>query len=104
MVQNVSDTDVAEIVKEEIKITEPSLYKVIFHNDNVTTYQFVIYVLMAIFDKSEGDSIQITISVDTNGYAAVGTYSKEIAEHKVGKTNALSAQHGYPLKLSIEKE
>ena len=99
-----SDTDTVEIVKKEIKVTEPSRYKVVFHNDNVTTYQFVIYLLIEIFNKSQADAINITLTVDKQGAGVAGVYSKEIAEHKVSQAYNLILQYEFPLKITIEKE
>lgn len=96
--------DVLEVTKEEVKVKAPSMYKVVFHNDNVTTYNFVVYVLMTIFNKTPDAAFEITMAVDKNGSAVAGVYTKEIAEHKVGQTKRLAEEHGYPLKVTAEKE
>ena len=70
------------------------MYNVIMHNDDVTTMDFVVYVLVRIFRKSEEDAETLMLKVHNEGSAVVGTYSQDIAQSKA---------NNYPLKLTIEE-
>ncbi len=94
-------SNVAEKTKSSIK--EPPKYAVILLNDNYTTFEFVVKVLVSIFRKSVAEAIQITNDVHRQGRGICGLYSKEIAETKVELVEQLSRQEGHPLKCVMEK-
>lgn len=98
------DTGVVTETKKKEKLAKPPLFRVLFHNDNYTTMEFVVLVLRDIFNKSESDAVSIMLNVHVNGYGVAGVYTYEVAETKVAKTHALAKQHEFPLKLSIEPE
>jgi ATP-dependent Clp protease adaptor protein ClpS len=81
----------------------PQLYKVILLNDDYTTFEFVIEILKRVFYKSEEEAINLTLKVDREGSAVVGTYPYEIAVMKVEKTHSLARDAGYPLKAVVEE-
>lgn len=82
----------------------PKNYNVIFHNDDFTTMEFVVYVLKAIFHKNEADAERIMMKVHMEGSAIAGTYSKDIAESKAKKTMKLARDNNFPLLLTVEEE
>lgn len=86
-----------------LKYKEPPMYNVIMFNDDVTTMDFVVMVLQRIFRKSAADAETIMLKIHNEGSAVVGTYSKDIAESKVGLTRSLAKQYGFPLELTIEE-
>ena len=90
------------VAESEEKVAEPPLFKVLLHNDDYTTREFVVLILQAIFSKSETEATQIMLHVHNNGVGVAGIYSFEIAETKVTKTVQLARSHEYPLQLSIE--
>jgi ATP-dependent Clp protease adaptor protein ClpS len=90
--------------KVAIKVTVPPNYAVILHNDNVTTMDFVVAVLVKLFNKSIEDAIEITMEIHTKGAARVGIFSKEMAVQKVEEVTMAAAHSKYPLKASYEKE
>ena len=90
--------------KNQEKLAKPPLYKVLFHNDNYTTMEFVVAVLREVFHKSESDAVTIMLSVHRNGLGMAGVYTYEVAETKINKTHALAKEHEYPLKLTMEPE
>lgn len=98
------DTGVATQTKKKEQLKKPPLFRVLFHNDNYTTMEFVVFILQAIFNKTESDAMNIMLSVHRNGLGVAGVYTKDIAETKVEKTHALAKEAEYPLKLSIEPE
>lgn len=85
------------------RMKEPSLYNVIMHNDDYTTMDFVVMVLIRIFRKSESDAETIMLKIHNEGGAVVGTYSKDIAQSKADYTMQLARQNGFPLTLTIEE-
>jgi|TARA_B100000959_G_scaffold281210_1_gene344770 ATP-dependent Clp protease adaptor protein ClpS len=103
MISNVMD-DVAIDEKITQKIDEPTLYKVIFLNDNATPMEFVIDVLVTIFKHSDTTARDITVKIHEEGSAVVGLYTFEIAEQKGVEATNLSRSHGFPLQIKVEKE
>ena len=91
-------------VKERPKAKRPPLYKVLLHNDDYTTKEFVVMVLQAIFHLGEVDANQVMIHVHQNGVGVAGVYPFEIAETKIAKTLQLAKRYEYPLQLSMEPE
>jgi len=91
-------------VKERAKTKRPPLYKVLLHNDDYTTKEFVVMVLQAVFHKSEVDANRIMLHVHENGVGVAGVYPYEVAETKIAKTLALARRYEYPLQLSMEPE
>ncbi len=87
----------------EQEIKEPPQYKVVLHNDDYTTMEFVVYVLKNIFFKSEGEAIHIMLSVHKNGSGVCGVYTFEVAETKVAQVHQMAKQEGYPLKCTMEE-
>lgn len=91
-------------VKERARTKRPPLYKVLLHNDDYTTKEFVVMVLQAIFHLGEVDANRIMMHVHENGIGVAGVYPYEIAETKIAKTLQLARRYEYPLQLSMEPE
>ncbi len=91
-------------VQEDIEVSEPPLYKVLLLNDDYTTMQFVVEVIMYVFHKSEEEATQIMLNVHRQGVGVCGVYPYEVAETKVETVDALAKQHGFPLKCTMERE
>ena len=89
-------------VKDEIK--EPSMYRVLLHNDDYTTMDFVIEVLMTVFQKSMEEAILVMLNVHRQGTGMCGLYTLEVAETKMNSVHALARDKGLPLRCSVEKE
>jgi len=83
---------------------EPSMYKVILHNDDYTTMEFVVKILMEVFGKSLEKASQIMLNVHRQGKGICGIFIYEIAETKVETVHNLAREHGFPLKCTMEKE
>jgi ATP-dependent Clp protease adaptor protein ClpS len=90
-------------IKEETNIEEPGLYKVIMHNDDYTTVDFVILVLENIFHKQREEATQIMLNVHQKGMGVAGIFPYDVAETKVLQVHVLAQQHQFPLKCSIEE-
>ena len=89
--------------KKKINFSEIKKWNVIFHNDNKTTMEFVIFVLIEIFKHSETNAEELTYKIHTEGTTIVGQYVYEIAQQKASETLNLAAMYGYPLNVTIEK-
>jgi len=81
----------------------PKRYNVIIHNDDVTPMEFVIQLLIEIFNKPIKEAKQITEEVHNNGKAAAGVFNYEIAEQKVHECAVICNYHGHPLKVTMHK-
>lgn len=98
------ELEIIEKIDEQIKVHIPKMYKVILHNDNVTTVDFVIHILTRIFHKSLEDAIVITQNVHENGQGIAGSpYTKEIAEEKTLETIRNARANNFPLMASFEE-
>src|SRR5689334_11377376 len=95
-------TDV--LTEQKQKLQKPPLYKVLLHNDNYTTMEFVVYVLMNIFHHSEADAIRIMLQVHHQEVGIAGVYTFEVAETKSSKVAQLAREHDYPLLCTLEEE
>lgn len=98
------EDDSTTAVERARKTARPRRFAVVFHNDDYTTQEFVVMVLMQLFHKSVTEATQIMLQVHHKGAGVVGTYSREVAETKVDQTTELAREHGHPLKATIEPE
>jgi len=88
----------------DIELIHPKMYKVILHNDDYSTFDFVIEVIMQIFNKTKDEAVSLTFKIDQEGFAVVGIYPKEIAETKVSMVKETAKAAGYPLLATMEEE
>lgn len=100
--KNEGDSDVATIVKNKVAL--PKKYKVLLHNDDYTTMEFVIFILQTVFHKNIDEAEAIMLSVHQKGTGVCGIYTYEIAETKAQKVMSLAKSHSHPLISSIEPE
>jgi ATP-dependent Clp protease adaptor protein ClpS len=96
--------DEAVITESKQKLKKPPLYKVLLHNDDYTTMEFVVFVLRTVFHRSESDAVRIMLQVHQQGLGVAGIYSYEIAESKIAKVTGLAREHEYPLLCTMEEE
>jgi ATP-dependent Clp protease adaptor protein ClpS len=89
------------VSKTELKF--PSRYNVVLINDDYTPMDFVIQLLIEIFNRSINEAKDITLQIHENGKGVAGTYSHEVAEQKHAESVMISRHHGHPLKIIIEK-
>jgi len=97
----VKKTNLQESYQE---LQEPSKYKVLLLNDDYTTMDFVVMVLMVVFRKTLEESQNIMLNIHKNGKGLCGIYAFEVAETKVAQVCAMAEQHKFPLKCSLEEE
>lgn len=97
-----SDGDVEILERAEFK--EPRRYQVVLHNDDYTTMEFVVHVLMKFFHKAEPLAQEIMLRVHRRGFSVVDTFPRDVAETKASAVMDYAKQHGQPLKCTAEPE
>lgn len=91
-------------VVDKVDITEPNFWKVIMHNDNRTTMDFVVALLVQVFSKSAEEATRIMLQIHTQERAVVGRYTHEVAEDKMNICHTAADRAGFPLRVSIEED
>jgi ATP-dependent Clp protease adaptor protein ClpS len=91
------------VAESSEKVEQPPLFKVLLHNDDYTTMDFVVWVLQSVFSMAEEQAIQIMLNVHVKGVGVAGIYTFEVAEMKVERTTALAREHEFPLLCTMEQ-
>jgi len=87
----------------EEDLDEPAMYKVLLHNDDYTTMEFVVEILQKVFHKSPTEATRIMLLVHKSGTGVCGLFSAEVAETKVELVHHLARKNGFPLQCSMEE-
>ena len=95
--------DEAVVTESETRLKKPPLYKVLIHNDDYTTMEFVVFVLQTVFQHEEVEAVQIMLAVHMQGVGVAGIYTYEIAETKVAQVEALARAREFPLLCTVEE-
>jgi ATP-dependent Clp protease adaptor protein ClpS len=98
------DSGVVTETRTEKKVKRPRMYRVLLHNDDYTTREFVVEVLRAVFHHSEAEAVRVMLHVHYNGVGVAGVFTREIAETKIAIVERLAKEREYPLRLSMEPE
>lgn len=96
--------DLGVITEQKKKVDKPKKYKVILLNDDYTSMEFVIEVLVTIFHKTPQQAMSLMLSIHHTDRGVAGVYSREIAEMKVNAVTSLARQYEYPLMCIMEEE
>ena len=99
----VQEPGVITRTKTEKRVKQPPLYKVLLHNDDYTTMEFVVFVLQSVFHLEEAEATQIMLHVHRKGIGVAGVYTKEIAETRSDKVHSLARADEFPLGCSREE-
>ena len=91
------------VAESREKVEEPKLYRVLLHNDDFTTMEFVVWVLESVFNMTEDQAIQVMLNVHLRGTGVAGIYTFEVAEMKVEKTMTLARENEDPLLVTMEE-
>ena len=91
------------VVKERSKTKKPKMWKVLVHNDDFTTMEFVVWILVTVFHLSPEEAARVMLHVHSNGMGVAGTFTKEIAETKSKKVVQLARAHQFPLQATAEE-
>lgn len=98
------DRDTTVLTKPKAKTQRPSMYKVIFMNDDYTPMEFVVHLLERIFHLSHEQAFDVMLTVHLKGSAVVGVYTYEVAETKVSAVMELARRNEHPLQCRMEKD
>ncbi len=90
-------------IDDALKVDEPKKYKVLLHNDDYTTMEFVVHVLEDVFNKTAAEASEIMLKVHEKGVGVCGVYCFEVAETKAQKVEVMAKNEGHPLKISVEE-
>ena len=86
------------------RVEHPRLWKVLLHNDDFTTQEFVVWVLETVFHLPHAEAFNIMMHVHQSGVGVAGLFTRDVAETKVRATQQLAEQHEYPLLVTTEPE
>ncbi len=100
--QREGQRDLAVVTRTKKKVRPPKLYKVLLHNDDYTTMEFVVLVLTTIFRRTQSEAVRIMLQVHREGIGIAGVYAREIAETRVSKATRLARAHEFPLRCTME--
>ncbi len=92
------------LTETETKLEKPKLFKVLLHNDNFTTMEFVVFILEHVFKRPTEEAFTIMIAVHEKGIGVAGVYPYEIATAKADKTTNLARAREFPLLCTVEPE
>ena len=95
---------VIEETESKTKLERPPLYKVFLHNDDFTTMEFVVFILLTVFNHSENEAIRLMLNVHRQGIGLAGVYTYEVAEMKVEKVTSLAQANEFPLLCTMEED
>lgn len=103
-----ADPKVRDRIQSEEQVDErvehPRLWKVLLHNDDYTTQEFVVWVLESVFHLPHAQAVAIMMHVHQSGVGVAGLFTRDVAETKVKATQQLAEQHEYPLLVTIEPD
>lgn len=85
-------------------VEKPRMFRVLLHNDDYTTMDFVVSVLMEVFNKNMDDAVRIMLAVHNEGVGQCGVYTAEIAETKVAMVHSRARSAEFPLRCTMEAE
>jgi ATP-dependent Clp protease adaptor protein ClpS len=98
------ETDVVTRTRPKGQVKRPPLYKVLLHNDDYTTMEFVVWVLQTVFHHDLETATGIMLHVHENGLGVAGAYPRDIAETRAARAETLARAHEFPLRLSVEED
>ncbi len=99
-----TDRLLEEEFAEETELDEPSLYRVLLHNDDFTPRAFVVAVLVTIFQKPEAEAVALMWQAHHHGIALCGIYPLEFAETRVARAHEAARESGFPLRFTLEED
>lgn len=98
------DGDTSVLAESKTKLEKPKLFKVLLHNDDFTTMEFVIFILEHVFRRATAEAFDIMLKVHNEGVGVAGVYPYDIATMKSQKTMNLARAREYPLLCTVEEE
>jgi len=92
------------VLERAPKTKKPKMYRVLLHNDDYTTMEFVVWVLQRVFRKTEAGATHLMLTIHHKGKGVAGVYTRDIAESKVAQVGDLAKEHGMPLMCTSEPD
>jgi ATP-dependent Clp protease adaptor protein ClpS len=99
-----TETETVTNEKTSVQIDIPSLYRVIFLNDDTTPMEHVIDLLITIFNHDHESATNVTLEIHNTGAGIAGIYAFEIAEQKALEATESSKNNNYPLRIRVERD
>jgi ATP-dependent Clp protease adaptor protein ClpS len=99
-----TDSGVVTEQKPKKKLKRPRMYRVLVHNDDYTTREFVVDVLIGVFHHSETRATEIMLHIHYTGVGVAGVFTREVAETKIAIVERLAREREYPLRLTMEPD
>ena len=90
--------------RNEQKLERPRMWRVLLHNDDYTTQEFVVWVLETVFRKPRAEAFTIMMSVHRSGLGVAGVYTHDVAETKLKATREMAEEQEFPLLVTMEPE
>ena len=90
--------------RSDERVQRPRMWRVLLHNDDYTTQEFVVWVLETVFQKPRGEAFSIMMNVHRSGLGVAGIFTHDVAQTKVKKTQQLAEEHEFPLLVTMEPE
>jgi ATP-dependent Clp protease adaptor protein ClpS len=103
MARHSSDSDSEVLTRKKSKTKKPQMYKVILHNDDYTSMEFVVMILETIFYKPPVIANQIMLRIHKEGSGVCGVFTRDVAESKVSQVEDRAMEYGYPLLCTMEQ-
>jgi ATP-dependent Clp protease adaptor protein ClpS len=91
------------LTRKRAKLREPGMWKVLLHNDDYTTQEFVVFLLTTVFRKTEPEANAIMLAVHRAGVGVAGIYTRDVAETRAERGRQLAEREGFPLLLTVEE-
>jgi ATP-dependent Clp protease adaptor protein ClpS len=92
------------LTRKRARVREPGMWKVLLHNDDYTTQEFVVFLLKTVFRKPEPEAMAIMLAVHRAGVGVAGLYTRDVAETRAERGRQLAEREGFPLMLTVEAE
>jgi ATP-dependent Clp protease adaptor protein ClpS len=97
------DPEHGVVTEKRKKLKPPPMYRVLLHNDDYTTMEFVVQILQTVFHRPHAEAMRIMLHVHHNGIGVAGVYTHEVAETKVAVVEATARHYEFPLKCTMEE-
>jgi Uncharacterized conserved protein len=101
---NFPDNGADVLTETKIRLEKPKMFRVLLHNDDFTTMEFVVFVLEHVFKKTDAEAVSIMLRVHTEGVGIAGVFPYDVAYMKSQKAMNLAKAREYPLLCTVEEE
>jgi ATP-dependent Clp protease adaptor protein ClpS len=92
------------VLDRKVRTKKPKMFRVLLHNDDYSTMEFVVWLLERVFRKSSTEAHRLMLMIHHKGKGIAGVYTRDIAETKVAQVADLASEHGMPLMCTMEPD